>query len=560
MSTCVMMMSKSNHLQFASSSSSPSPIKLEEESSSQKQGIVSILGSDSESSKSSAASLRRTLSADMSSKKWLAQNGFNSSNNNNNKVSPMKRIASSEELLAVNSSSSGLILMEDDQDHQFKGHPGQDEVWRSIQAQKKADADDKWTWGSILFEKRNEQNSSKLPPPYIPPLMRRSTSGLSEKSLEICTESLGSETGSDGFSSYPPSEVGDVEDEKEHQEQIHHHQQQQFPADWYDDLQVAKYSYSNSKKVASGPRSFPPPLPSLARDSGASVHMQSHRQNGRLVLEAVSVPSQNYFQAHREHGRLRLSFVDDPPTSEDDDEVDECDEQVFDNYEEINGENDRDASSWPRDQDETEEEEEEYPDQRGENPSSKLNVFKPTSTILVKKIMGLEKKNLSWSSRFNRGANLLEVDQEIMVVEGDDNEPIHPPPLPQSLPPAPPRVVARVISNTPSGTSAAAASFNAYEYFWRESKPTMATIIKPVSINANTNQQEKQQNHCSAELKNNQTKQVNLSNSLNAYEQQQNLVVMRGGNKADYLAPFLKRSCNESRRSLLLWEPYCIAT
>jgi len=51
----------------------------------EKQGIVTILGSDSERTKD--ASLQRTLSADMSSKKWLAQNGF----------SPMKKIASSEE-------------------------------------------------------------------------------------------------------------------------------------------------------------------------------------------------------------------------------------------------------------------------------------------------------------------------------------------------------------------------------------------------------------------------------------------------------------------------------
>jgi len=41
----------------------------------EKQGIVTILGSDSERTKD--ASLQRTLSrADMSSNKWLAQNGF----------------------------------------------------------------------------------------------------------------------------------------------------------------------------------------------------------------------------------------------------------------------------------------------------------------------------------------------------------------------------------------------------------------------------------------------------------------------------------------------------
>jgi len=63
----------------------------------EKQGIVTILGSDSERTKD--ASLQRILSTDMSSKKWLAQNGF----------SPMKKIASSEIFfvsLAYSSSSS----------------------------------------------------------------------------------------------------------------------------------------------------------------------------------------------------------------------------------------------------------------------------------------------------------------------------------------------------------------------------------------------------------------------------------------------------------------------
>ena len=61
-------------------------VKMSETMVVQKQGIVTILGSTQDGA--SATSLRRTLSADMSSKKWLSQNGF----------SPMKKTASSEEL------------------------------------------------------------------------------------------------------------------------------------------------------------------------------------------------------------------------------------------------------------------------------------------------------------------------------------------------------------------------------------------------------------------------------------------------------------------------------
>lgn len=127
-----------------------------------KQGIVSILGTDTEKrNKGVAGSIRRTLSADMSSKKWLSQNGF----------SPMKKIASSKELDVL----------------------GQDEIWRSIQNGGNKTSND--VWSSILNQKNEE--SSTLPPPYIHPLLKKSSSSLTDKSLEICTESLGSETGSE---------------------------------------------------------------------------------------------------------------------------------------------------------------------------------------------------------------------------------------------------------------------------------------------------------------------------------------------------------------------------
>lgn len=40
--------------------------------------------------------------------------------------------------------------------------------------------------------------------------------------------------------------------------------------------------------------------------------MHSHRQNGRLVLEAVSSPSTKKLQAHRQDGHLRLTFIQPP--------------------------------------------------------------------------------------------------------------------------------------------------------------------------------------------------------------------------------------------------------
>ncbi|XP_027082569.1 uncharacterized protein [Coffea arabica] len=558
MSTCV---SSKSSFQLLSS------IKVEEEAprvTIEKQGIVSILGSDSETTKA-AASLRRTLSADMSSKKWLAQNGFTSS-------SPMKKIASSEKLALSaadhhHSSSSSSSFSEGEEEY-YKGNkerPAQDDVWMSIQSHKeKKQQPDVWSWGSILSQKN--EDSSKLPPPYVHPLVKRSASSLSEKSLEICTESLGSETGSDGFSSYPPSEVGDVDEEKDNDQQQPQPQPQPQLPQSYEDMRIAKYHYSISSRK-SGPRSFPPPLPSLAREDRTSVHMQSHRENGRLVLEAVSVPPQNYFQAQREDGRLRLTFINTPSSQEEEmeDDVQEF-EQVFDNFEEIEengGSKFDDPSDKGHEEDEEEEEEvvvvvvEEEDDDDDEKvfekekgrreveivmeqnsrlPGGLMDVHKPT--LMMKKLMGLDKKNLAWAPRFNKAVNLGEVEVEL-------EDAFATPPLPQSLPVPPPPRVARLISAPPATT--AATSFNAYEYFWKE-KPTMASIIKPMST----------AEQCQPP-KSNQNKLILASHgSLKGYEQQ-NLVLMRG-NKAEYLVP-LFRGCKESRaRSLLLCEPNCIAT
>ncbi|PIN00637.1 hypothetical protein CDL12_26861 [Handroanthus impetiginosus] len=188
-----------------------------------KQGILSILCSDCEKTKATS-SIRRTISADMSSKNWLMQNLFK---------------------------SSSFPLQDED-------------VYGKMQ---KLDF-----WSSIFTQK--SENSA-----YVHPLVKRSSSCLSEKSLEFCTENLGSETGSDGFC----SESADEDEIKE---------------------------VNPPPAVRIPPvRSFPPPLSSISSGDGPSLQMHSRRENGRLVLEAVSVPHIKNFHAQRRDGRLVLTFV-----------------------------------------------------------------------------------------------------------------------------------------------------------------------------------------------------------------------------------------------------------
>ncbi|MQL70008.1 hypothetical protein Taro_002311, partial [Colocasia esculenta] len=183
---------------------------------------------------------------------------------------------------------------------------GQIDIWASIQSSKKA---------------------AEPGAPYVHPLVRRSASSLSQKSLEICTESLGSETGSDGVLSsdelgeylpWPASDEEEVAEEKEETEQEHHEAEDAErvlppppplpPPHRRKELAAVNYHCSISKR--SPPRAFPPPLPSLSRRDGPCLSMRPHRRDGRLVVEAVSVPSQNYLHARRQDGRLLLSLVE----------------------------------------------------------------------------------------------------------------------------------------------------------------------------------------------------------------------------------------------------------
>ncbi|RWW65495.1 hypothetical protein BHE74_00027190 [Ensete ventricosum] len=159
-------------------------------------------------------------------------------------------------------------------------------------------------------------------------LLRRSRSLLSQESLEICTENLGSETGSEYFSSFMDDldyrgPLHGFDDEKEEEKKDSEEKHLVVPEDGAEVSGVRRYQAKELKSVdyhrSTGRRSplksFPPPLPSISRRNGPCLHMRPHRRDGRLVVEAVLVPSQNYLHVQRVGGRLLLSFID--ATSED---------------------------------------------------------------------------------------------------------------------------------------------------------------------------------------------------------------------------------------------------
>lgn len=166
-------------------------------------------------------------------------------------------------------------------------------------------------WSFIQSLPNNPHNCKQLPENnnhvFVHPLAKRSASVLTKKSLEMCTESLGSETGSDISESsdeYPP-----------------------FSSKTESSHSIGKLKSCGVEfaRKLNFNRSLPPPLTTISGSD--SVQMRPHREGGRLVVKAVTVASSNgYFRADRVDGRLRLCLVKNENFVDfDNDQVDESD-------------------------------------------------------------------------------------------------------------------------------------------------------------------------------------------------------------------------------------------
>ncbi|XP_017614264.1 protein FANTASTIC FOUR 1-like [Gossypium arboreum] len=169
-----------------------------------------------------------------------------------------------------------------------------------------------WSFLQSLAGPKDSTENNEV---YVHPLVKSSASALSKESLEMCTESLGSETGSDisddiTFGCYSPSKHRENSVTRRmsysrsfppHLTSISGSNMSYNPLKTRENLVMKRMSSSSSS-------SFPPPLTSISGSNG--VQVTSHREGGRLVLQAVNVPScQTYFHVERSEGRLRLCLL-----------------------------------------------------------------------------------------------------------------------------------------------------------------------------------------------------------------------------------------------------------
>lgn len=269
-------------------------------------------------------------------------------------------------------------------------------------------------------EKMDKQNA------YVHPLAKQySSSRLSEKSLELCTENLGCETGSDimDCNILPLSLSPSNSSSKMEKTSPIMQEQEQIPPPRleysYSDSNPNSNSYSSpknsttTKAINHSSRKFPPPLTTLTNGT-SSLQFRPHREEGRLVITAVEAPSKHpYFKADRSHGRLRLSFMDDTnyATKFDsqvsdviqENDLDESEDDYEENVEEDNDFSDDDEELHHHQLDDEDDDDDDPDGENGASTSDKEDMSGNIFEIEVE--MGMEKFQRLINSRCNEGGH-----------------------------------------------------------------------------------------------------------------------------------------------------------
>ncbi|KAI4349522.1 hypothetical protein L6164_010102 [Bauhinia variegata] len=178
---------------------------------------------------------------------------------------------------------------------------------------------DKGCWGFLqsLTDTCNcNKNEHEREQIYVHPMVKRSSSMLSGKSLEMCTESLGCETGSNASENGEDIALFSPENSTCLMMNQYHTA----------DSEAIESRVSVSKRLKHRSGGFPPPLSSITELGG--VQVRPHREDGRLILTAVTNPSPvPVFQAERSNGRLMLRLLK-PLTFDSDSEADDEEEMA----------------------------------------------------------------------------------------------------------------------------------------------------------------------------------------------------------------------------------------
>lgn len=137
-------------------------------------------------------------------------------------------------------------------------------------------------------------------PPPPPPSSQLLRPSIFSRHPGLCTEGLGSESSGDVHLDDLLNDIGNV-----------HDGQQGLPCESQlcdSDDQPARARISR--------KAFPPPISVIGAGGKPWLYLRSHKEDGRLVLREVRIPSQELLQARREDGRFKLRFAQPQPEEE----------------------------------------------------------------------------------------------------------------------------------------------------------------------------------------------------------------------------------------------------
>ncbi|KAG2316099.1 hypothetical protein Bca4012_066937 [Brassica carinata] len=158
----------------------------------------------------------------------------------------------------------------------------------NISTTKAASKSESWSFlESISNSSSDDKDKKTLLPPYVHTPSSRRT--LSDESLALCTESLGSETGSDVINDPDlfsvTSELQTIE------------------------TRPTTTRSSRQDRKRNTMASLPPPLTSMRGFDG--IQVKSHRENGRLVMTAMKPLPRDRCLQDRSNGCVRLAILID---------------------------------------------------------------------------------------------------------------------------------------------------------------------------------------------------------------------------------------------------------
>ncbi|KAI3461285.1 hypothetical protein Pfo_017948 [Paulownia fortunei] len=104
--------------------------------------------------------------------------------------------------------------------------------------------------------------------------------------------------------------------------------------------------WGESKRSRTCIGAFPPPISCIGRCGKPWVCFKSFRQDGRVILKEIRIPTQELLHACRENGRLKLQFIqsDDEILEEDEEE----EESIEENHEDTGKNDDGDRQELDR--------------------------------------------------------------------------------------------------------------------------------------------------------------------------------------------------------------------